>query len=193
VAQADLEALSARFERDRAGLTEARFAESLPAGSAVAAASISYGEPDVQFDHAAGEPAEAVTMTVTQAATGLVFDADQLMAAARPLLEEELQQQVPAGYALDPGEIAFSAPSAAEAVPGEPPSVVVTAAGSAVYRFAEEDRTALVERLSGESAGEADEILAGLPAVESYAVDYFPGFLDRMPSRSSRVQVVVAE
>jgi hypothetical protein len=193
VANGDLAGLRARFEQDLVGLAEARFGESLPEHLAVASGSFAFSEPEVTFDRAAGDPGETVAMHVALEVTGLAFDAAEATAAARPPLEAALQHQVPAGYVLDPDEIVVSRPVSTSDTSEEATSVVVTASGRAVYQLDEAERSALIDRLAGESAGEAGEILAALPAVESYSVDYFPGLVDRMPSRSSRIEIVVRE
>ena len=194
VAQADIDGLTDRFNGELAALAAARFAETLPAGEAVVEGSLSFDEPTMVFDRAVGDLGDSVTLTATVQVQGLTYRIDEVMAAAEPILSEDLRARVPAGYDLDPETIAFSPPVGSAEANDEGATVVVTASGRAIHRFAEEERSALVERLAGTSADDAAEILRALPAVDAFSVDYFPGLVgERMPRRTDRIEIVIRD
>jgi hypothetical protein len=194
VAQADLDTLTTRLDAEVPALAEARLTETLPAGVAVVPNSLTFGTPEVVFDRRAGDPGDAVTMSVAIEVTGLTYRPDEVMARIEPMLRDALQAQVPSTYELDPATVAFSEPASPANGAGRGAEVVVTASGRAVYRFSDEERAALANQLEGQSAGDAAEILRAVPAIDAFSIDYFPGlFAERMPRQADRIEIEVRD
>ncbi|MDP9371221.1 MAG: hypothetical protein M3Q65_01930, partial [Chloroflexota bacterium] len=93
-----------------------------------------------------------------------------------------------------PGSAQIAAPRLVQEAPGGLTFKVTGTARTRAAVASDEERERLARQLAGKGDDEARAILADLPGVADYTVEYTPGwFPDRMPFRPSRIDIHVAD
>ena len=150
-------------------------------------------EDDLAFSFSgqAGDDAEMLSVTVSAPVTVLTYRPADADTAIRNEAVARLTGSAPAGFQLDPDSVQLSDPDQLSADAGSA-RYAVTGSGVWVAVIPDAERDRLANELAGSGTGEVDRILAEVPSIEGYEVDYAPGWLpDRMPPSASRIEIRV--
>lgn len=193
VSEEDIATLQEQVETDLRRAVAEDWTAQLPEGQRIVAPSVEVGEPQYAIEQAVGDVSETVTLSGTVEATGLEFDAADVLAQARGSYEDALAAQVPQGYELLADTVTLGEP---QLVSESPDSIEYTMGATATVRatFDETARERLASDLAGASPDRAESILANVPAFETWSVSRDPGWwFDRMPQGADRITVSIAD
>jgi hypothetical protein len=151
--------------------------------------SSSYCLPESSSDHAAGEQASTVTVTVMVGCTGEVYDQRAAQALAQELLVTDPAQHPGNGYVLV-GTIATAVTQATADTKGSV-SLLVHAEGRWVYQFNTAQRQALVKLIAGKSQKVAQSLLLQQEGVEKTTIHLFGGNGSTLPTDQSQITLAV--
>jgi hypothetical protein len=187
VAENDLEALAAQA-REAAPELAAQALAAEDTGQAVVPSLVTITGQHDTFDHAAGDEVESVALDATLTLDVAAYDGDAAAEAYAAQLLPRLGAAAPDGFAVDPRRVAYDAP--AEVVAGEEGvRLEIAARAEAVAVLDESEREALAAALIGKTPEEAAAILASVPEIAEFDVDYQPGWLPRqMPGNTTRIE-----
>ena len=90
----------------------------IPDGYTMLDASTSMAEPQFEFDHEAGQDAEMLAVNATMVVEAQVYDPEALHQAGNDALERQLDESVPAGFAIQPESLQASEPQAVDGASG---------------------------------------------------------------------------
>jgi len=192
VSETDLDSARLAASEAAPGIAVDRFAETLQSGLTPIPSTFQLGEPKETFDVTAGAAAEDVTIRAVFTVTALTYDDADLDSLVRERIVEDLGTTVPSGFVLDESTIRISAPETVARTDDDPngPLVSVTVTARAIADFTPEDAAALVERLSGESHGDAADTLRDTPEIATFSVRHAPDWLARgMPNDADRIEI----
>jgi len=145
--------------------------------------------PESSSDHAAGEQASTVTVTVIVGCTGEVYDQRAAQALAQELLVTDQAQHPGNGYILV-GTIATAVTQATADTKGSV-SLLVHAEGRWVYQFNTAQRQALVKLIAGKSQKVAQSLLLQQEGVEKTTIHLFGGNGSTLPTDQSQITLAV--
>jgi hypothetical protein len=187
VAESDLKALAAQA-REAAPELAAQALAVEDTGQAVVPSLVTITGQHDTFDHGAGDEVESVALDATLTLDVAAYDGDAAAEAYAAQLLPRLGAAAPDGFAVDPRRVAYDAP--AEVVAGEEGvRLEIAARAEAVAVLDESEREALAAALIGKTPEEAAAILASVPEIAEFDVDYQPGWLPRqMPGNTTRIE-----
>lgn len=193
VTDADIQALEDKLLNEHSRAAAAGWNSQLPEGQTVVVPSVKTDLPTDRTSAQPGDQAEEISVSGTIHATGLIYDRATTVEQANVFFRESLQQQVPAGYRIDPDSITLSDPIALASAPN---NVQFRVTGSATA-YAVIDDALLADirkRIAGADWDKAHAILDGVEQFERYELSISPGWwFKRMPQDSGRVDIQVAD
>jgi len=145
--------------------------------------------PTSSSDHAAGEQASHVTVTMMVVCTGEVYDQRAVQAMAQDLLVTDPAQNPGNGYVLV-GTIATTVKNATVDTKGIV-SLLVHAEGIWVYQFNTAQKQALVKLIAGKSQQVAQSLLLQQEGVEKTTIHLFGGNGSTLPTDQSQITLAV--
>lgn len=147
--------------------------------------------PNVTPDHAAGDRATSVTVSVSVTCTGETYDQDATQSLAGKLLQDQARTDLGAGYALV-GKVVTAVAQAkkADAKSGTI-AMSVNAEGVWVYQFSAAQQQALAKLIAGKKKQEALSLLSQQQGVEKVDVQLSGGDGNTFTSDSSQIKFVV--
>lgn len=192
VAQADLDALSKQAAAAAPDLVRAALARN-GADAALLESSVRITSQQDSFDHQAKDDAEHVSLTSTMTIEALIYPASAAETRVEPALAAQLNAAAPEGYAVDPASITYEPPvEIDESERGARLEVAAKARAEAV--LSEAEREQIAADLAGKRPEEVAAILANVPQVASFRVDYEPAWLSgQMPNNAARIEFEFAE
>ena len=187
VAEEDLSTLRAQVLETLTSRLTAAFANEVGSGLEIVPSTLLAGEPRFQFDAAAGDAAQDLTVAAVVPATALAYEPAVARGQARMTLTPRLSQAAPEGYTLDPTSLTLSQPVEEVAAP-DFTVYVLQAEAKARAALSETERNTLAQALAGADPTEAEAILRAVPAIERFSIAYEPGLWpDRMPDSANRI------
>lgn len=140
-----------------------------------------------------GEQAEEISISGTVNASGLIYDQTFVAEETRAYFRENLQNQVPEGYEIDPESIVLGEPQALAPAPDNVQFRV--GAEATAYAVIDEDTLGDIrDDMAGLSMEEAKARLDEVGAFESYDLGISPGWwFERMPQDSGRIEIQVED
>ncbi len=148
-------------------------------------------QSNVTSDHAAGDTATSVTVSVTVTCTGETYDQDGAQSLAAKLLQDQVRTDLGAGYALV-GKVLTAVTQAkiADAKSGTI-AVSVNTEGVWAYRFSAAQEQGLAKLIAGKKKQEAVSLLSQQKGVEKVAVQLSGGDGNTFPSDTNQIKFVV--
>jgi hypothetical protein len=144
--------------------------------------------PHVSANQQAGAPAAQVTVSVSFACTGQVYDQQAALALIRPRLSAQAAADLGADYALV-GQVRLAVVSAEPDNEGAM-TLTLSAAGVWAYHFTDAEKERLAKLLAGKSAQEATRLASAQPGVANVIVR--PGANQQtLPTDPQQIAVVV--
>lgn len=190
----DLAAARAAAERLATDKGAAAIAAVLPAGYETLADTTGVGDFAATFTAPEGSDGESVGATVRAVATALVFNPADVATSAQAELEARLKAAVPTTDEIIPGASRVGAPLLIGETPGVKTYAVQGSARTRTRLGSEAERARLQRQLANRDDSAARRLLAALPGVASFTVDYGPSWAPRrMPWRATRIDVRFAE
>jgi hypothetical protein len=193
IAKQDLAAAQAAAEDAARTKGLAAIAGAAPAGSAIMHDTAGVGNFAVEFNAKEGADGDSVTATVTAQGTALTWNQADVQARAQAEAERRLNALAAPGEPIMPGSMQLGTPQVASDVPG---TLIYAMTGTASTRAAiggDTERARLADELARKSDGAARDILAGVPGVSNYTIEYHTDpFPRRMPWLASHITVRVA-
>ena len=193
IAKQDLAAAQTAAEDAARTKGLAAISGAVPAGSAIMHDTAGVGNFTVQFNAKEGADGDSVTATVTAQGTALTWNQADVQAQARAEAERRLNALAVPGEPIVPGSMQLGTPQVASDVPG---TLTYAMTGTASTRAAiggDAERARLADELARKSDGAARDILAAVPGVSHYTIEYHTGpFPQRMPWLASHITVRVA-
>ncbi len=187
VAEEDLATLRAQVLETLTSRLTAAFANEVGSGLEIVPSTLMAGEPRFQFDAAAGDAAQELTVSAVVPATALAYEPAVARGQARMTLTPRLGQAAPEGYTLDPTSLTLSQPVEVAAAP-DSAVYLLQAEATARAALSETERNTLAQALAGADPTEAEAILRAVPAIERFSIAYEPGLWpDRMPDSANRI------
>jgi VCBS repeat-containing protein len=146
----------------------------------------------VTSDHAAGDEAAKVTVTVTMSCTVEAYDNDGAQAMAKKLLSNQAANDPGSGYGLM-GNIttAVGQPTLVDTAHSTL-SLPVNAEGIWVYQWNDAQKQDLAKLVAGRSAQDAKMLLQGQKGVSAVNIQLSSGSNGVLPSEASHITVDVA-
>lgn len=145
--------------------------------------------PDIRSDHAAGEQASHVTVTVMVVCRGEVYDQRAAQSMAQDLLGTDPVQNPGNGY-VRVGNIATAVTYATADTKGRV-SLLVHAEGIWVYQFNTAQKQALVKLIAGKSQKVAQSLLLQQKGVDKTTIQLFGGNGSTLPTDQSQITLAV--
>ncbi|MGN6565533.1 MAG: hypothetical protein ACTHMU_22985 [Thermomicrobiales bacterium] len=193
IAKQDLAAAQTAAEDAARTKGLAAISGAVPAGSAIMHDTAGVGNFAVQFNAKEGADGDSVTATVTAQGTALTWNQADVQAQARAEAERRLNALAVPGEPIVPGSMQLGTPQVASDVPG---TLTYAMTGTASTRAAiggDTERARLADELARKSDSAARDVLAGVPGVSTYTIEYHTGpFPQRMPWLASHITVRVA-
>jgi len=187
VAEEDLATLRAQVLETLTSRLTAAFANEVGSGLEIVPSTLMAGEPRFQFDAAAGDAAQDLTVSAVVPATALAYEPAVARGQARMTLTPRLGQAAPEGYTLDPTSLTLSQPVEVAAAP-DSAVYLLQAEATARAALSVTERNTLAQALAGADPTEAEAILRAVPAIERFSIAYEPGLWpDRMPDSANRI------
>ncbi len=145
--------------------------------------------PESSSDHAAGEQASNVTVTVMVGCTGEVYDQRAAQSMAQDLLVTNPAQNPGTGYVLV-GNIATAMTNAMADTKGRV-SLLVNAEGIWVYQFNNAQKQTLMKLIAGKSQKVAQSLLLQQEGVDKTTIQLFGGNGSTLPADQSQITLAV--
>jgi hypothetical protein len=145
--------------------------------------------PESSSDHAAGEQASHVTVTVLVGCTGEVYDQRAAQSMAQDLLVTDPAQNPDTGYVLV-GNIATTITNATADTKGIV-SLLVNAEGIWVYQFNTAQKQTLMKLIAGKSQTVAQLLLLQQEGVAKTTIQLFGGNGSTLPTDQSQITLAV--
>jgi serine/threonine protein kinase len=155
----------------------------------------SFGDPQctptATSDHAAGDEATKVTVSMTMSCTVESYDNDGAQARAKALLSNQAANNLGSDYGLI-GNITttIGQPTLVDNSPGTI-SLPVTAEGVWVYKWSNDQKQYLARKVAGKSAQKVKFLLAGQKGVDAVNLQLSRGDSGMLPSDTSHIRVEV--
>jgi hypothetical protein len=193
VTEEDIANAELQLENDINRVVAEDWTATLPEGQVILIPSVDAGEPEFTIEQEPGDVSDTVTLRGTADATGFQYDRESVREQALEFYSTALGEEVPEGYELVDGTVQLGEP---QLVAQSPASVEYTMEATATVRaiFDGDDRDQLVENISGKDEGEAEAILANVPAFESWSVERSPGWWPGgLPRATGRISLDVSD
>jgi hypothetical protein len=193
VTEEDIANAELQLENDINRVVAEDWTATLPEGQVILIPSVDAREPDYTIEQEPGDVSDTVTLRGTADATGFQYDRESVREQALEFYSTALGEEVPEGYELVDGTVQLGEP---QLVAQSPASVEYTMEATATVRaiFDGNDRDQLVEDISGKDEGEAETILANVPAFESWSVERSPGWWPGgLPRATGRISLDVSD
>lgn len=147
--------------------------------------------PNMTSDHAAGDQANSVTVTVTFTCTGEVYSQDGALSMAVQLLTNQAATDPGPGYALA-GNIATTVTNATLSNAGQGTvTLTINAEGVWVYQFNVTQEQALVKLMTNKKKQTVESLLLKQQGVVNVAIHLIGGDGTLFPSDPSQIKIVV--
>jgi hypothetical protein len=188
VTEEDIANAELQLENDINRVVAEDWTATLPEGQVILIPSVDAGDPEFTIEQEPGDVSDTVTLRGTADATGFQYNRESVREQALEFYSTALGEEVPEGYELVDGTVQLGEPVL---VAQSPASVEYTMEATATVRaiFTGDDQDQLVEDLSGKDEGEAEAILANIPAFDSWLLEsspsWWPGGLPRATGRIS--------
>jgi VCBS repeat-containing protein len=148
-------------------------------------------KPNVTSDHAAGDQATSVTVTVTFTCTGEVYNQDAALSMAAQLLTNQSATDPGPGYALT-GDIATTVTNAALSdTSGGTVVLTVNAEGVWVYQFSTTQKQVLAKLMINKKKQDVQALLQKQPGVGKVAIHLVGGDGMLFPTDARQITIVV--
>lgn len=147
--------------------------------------------PNARANHAAGDNATTVTVTVSFTCAGEVYDPSKAMSMAGQLLTSQAATSPGSGYSLV-GNIATSVGNVtlADANSGTI-TLVINARGTWVFQFSDAQQTTLEQLVVGKSKSDAVTLLAAQRGIKNVAIQLSGGNASILPADANQIKIVV--
>lgn len=147
--------------------------------------------PNVRANHAPGDNATTVTVSVSFTCSGEVYDASKAVAMAVQLLTRQAATSPGSGYVLV-GHIATSIGNVtlADANSGAV-NILVSARGTWVFQFSDAQQAALEQLVAGKSKSDALTLLIAQTGIAKVAIQLAGGNATLLPTDTSQIKIVV--
>jgi hypothetical protein len=142
-------------------------------------------------DHAAGDRASTVTVTLTATCTTVAYDLQTVQMLVSNLLKDEVAKNLNlANYMLTGGVVATVTQATVIDTKGTV-SLFVKAEGMWVYQFTDASKAALARLIAGKSTSEAETLLANAAGVEKVDSIDISGGGSTLPADPKQITIVV--
>ncbi len=186
VAQSDIDNAAAALEQNNQPNADQEIAGQLQSGQQ-AVGGTAQCSPNVTADHAAGDAASQVTVTVTFTCTGAAYTTKDATDLAAQLLKNDAQSAPGAQYA-PVGQITSAITSASPGNQGTE-NLVVSASGAWAYQFSTTDQQNLAALIVGKTAQEARQTLLAQPGVADVAIQITSGSGQTLPTNAREITI----
>ncbi len=146
--------------------------------------------PNLSSDHAAGDRASSMTVTVSATCTGEVYDLQAVQTIAANLLRQEAARDPGAGYALTGNLVTGITQITLTNASKGTLEMFVQAEGIWVFQFSEAQKQALAKLVAGKSKSAAQALLLQQMGVARVALQV-SGNGDTLPTDPSQISIVV--
>lgn len=145
--------------------------------------------PNVTADHAAGDQASQVTVSVTFTCTGEAYSQKDATDLARQLLTNAAKSQPGSQYALV-GQITSSIVSSSPGNQGTE-NLVVSASGVWAYQFSATDQQNLAALIAGKTTQQARQTLLAQPGVADVTIQITSGSGQTLPTKTQEIKIEI--
>ena len=142
-------------------------------------------------DHAAGDKATTVTVSVTFTCTGEVYDQQGALASAAQWLKQDAAKNPGSGYALVGKVVTTQTQAKVSNADQGTIAVSVTAEGVWVFQVSDAQKLALVKLVAGKKKGIVQSLLLQQQGVSKVDIQLVGGDRDTFPRNSGKVTLVV--
>lgn len=147
--------------------------------------------PNVRANHAAGDNATTVTVTVSFTCSGEVYDAGKAVSMAVQLLTSQAATSPGSGYALV-GHIATGVGNVTLANANSGTVIIpVSAQGTWAFQFSDAQQTALEQLVAGKSKSDALTLLSTQPGIAKVAIQLADSNATVLPTNTSQIKIIV--
>jgi hypothetical protein len=192
VTQEDIDTLETTLTDQIKRIAAEGWSRQLPEGQTLVAPSVAPGTPEYEIQQQVGDKVEAVSLTGTVEATGLVYAQEEIEGELTTRFQDHLNPTVPSGYGLLANTITLGEAT----VVSEQPTAVIyrqsaTATAQAIYDSSSQEN--LIDMLAGKSYDNAEAIVQAQTAFETTSIEVSPGFWpERMPQTADRIKLTIA-
>ena len=148
-------------------------------------------KPNVTSDHAAGDKATTVTVSVTFTCTGEVYDQQGALASAAQWLKQDAAKNPGSGYALVGKVVTTQTQAKVSNADQGTIAVSVTAEGVWVFQVSDAQKLALVKLVAGKKKGIVQSLLLQQHGVSKVDIQLSGGDGDTFPGNSSKITFAV--
>ena len=145
--------------------------------------------PNVTANHAAGDAASQVTVTVTFTCTGEAYSQKDALDLAKHLLTNDAQTKFGAQYALV-GQITSTLVSSSAGNQGAE-DLVVNASGTWAYQFSATDQQNLAGLIAGKTTQQARQTLLAQPGVADVTIQITGGNGQTLPAKAQEIKIEI--
>ena len=188
VQQSDIDNVAATLEQNNQPNADQEIQSQLQSGQQEIAGTAQCS-PNVNANHAAGDQASQVTVTVTFTCTAEVFTAKDATDLAGQLLKNDAQSQLGAQYA-PVGQIAGTIVSSSPGDQGAE-NLVVGASGTWVYQFSATEQQNLAALIVGKTTQQARQTLLAQPGVADAVIQITSGNGQTLPTKAQEIMVKI--
>jgi hypothetical protein len=191
VTQEDIDTLETTLTDQIKRIAAEGWSKQLPEGQTLVAPSVAPGTPEYEIQQQVGDKVEAVSLTGTVEATGLVYAQEEIEGELTTRFQDHLNPTVPSGFGLLANTITLGEAT----VVSEQPTAVIyrqsaTATAQAIYDSSSQQN--LVDMLAGKSYDNAETIVQAQTAFETTSIEISPGFWpERMPQTADRIKLTI--
>ncbi len=179
VTQADLDGLRDLATQEFASRTGNALDGQVPDGWILVNGAEQAGEITLTYTAEVGAAVEEVAVIATIDVAGEIYNPGDLEQAAREHLLTAMSGSVPGGFGLDVETLRFSTPQPVDNA--NTPALRMSAEGTATAQIGPEAEAQLRSDLVGKGQDRAALVLAQMPGVESYSMEYGPSWLPWRP------------
>jgi hypothetical protein len=145
--------------------------------------------PDTISDHAAGEQAKTVTVSVQVTCTGEVYDQQATQQLAEYLLKADVEKQVGPSYTLL-NRITTTVSSIQKKDASGTLQLQVSASGLWSYQFGDAQKATFARLITGQKADQAVKILLQQPGVHNARINLFLAYNNTLPADPHQITVI---
>jgi hypothetical protein len=147
-------------------------------------------QPDTTSDHAAGDRAQTVTVTVQVTCTGEVYDQQATQQMAEDLLKTDTEAHIGSGYVLA-NHITTTIHTVQKKDASGTLQLQVSASGLWSYQFAAAQMTSFAHLIAGLKADQAVTTLSQQPGVHHVSVNLFLAYDNTLPGDPHQITMVL--
>jgi hypothetical protein len=145
--------------------------------------------PDTTSDHAAGEQAKTVTVSVQVTCTGEVYDQQATQQQAESLLKADAEKQIGSHYMLS-NLITTTITSIKQKDASGTLLLLVSASGLWSYQFANAQKTTFARLITGQKADQAVKILLQQPGVHNASINLSLAYDSTLPTDPHQITII---